>query len=502
MFAVEMRNITKKFRGARANDAVGFTVHQGEIHALVGENGAGKSTLMNILYGMHAPDEGEILIRGNIVTIETPAKAISIGIGMVHQHFMLIPPFTVTENIILGQEPVNRLEILDLHRAEEQIAEFSRKYRLELDPRAKIESLSVGLQQRVEILKILYRRAEILIFDEPTPVLTPQEIEEFFNSLRELKSQGKTIILITHKLTEVMAISDRVTVMRRGKVVGELETASTNPGELARLMVGKDIVLGVQKGAASGKTEAALQVENISALNDRNLPALKDVSISICEGEILGVAAVEGNGQAELVQVITGLRAPTSGRIIMSGKLLAQGSNELRPSHIPDDRLKRGLVLDFSVTENLILGRQTEPVFSGIFFLHLKNIDNFADKMIQNFDIRPPDKAVPVRGLSGGNQQKVVIARELSKNARVIIASQPTRGLDIGAIQFVHRSIIEERNQGKAILLVSSDLTELLSLSDRIAVMYEGRIVAILEAQSTSERELGLYMTGSMKKSA
>ena len=502
MFAVEMRNITKRFRGVKANDAVDFRVHRGEIHALVGENGAGKSTLMNVLYGMHSPDEGEILVRGSIVSIETPAKAISIGIGMVHQHFMLIPPFTVTENIILGLEPTSRLEILDLHRAEQEISEFSRTYGLQLDPKAKIESLSVGLQQRVEILKILYRKAEILIFDEPTPVLTPQEIEEFFNSLRDLKRQGKTVILITHKLTEVMAISDRVTIMRRGKVVGEMETASTNPGELARLMVGKEIVLGVQKGPPSDRAEPVLKVENISALNDRRLRALNDISFSINEGEILGIAAVEGNGQAELVQVITGLRPPTSGRVSINGNYLEEDSTEHHPAHIPDDRLKRGLILDFTVTENLVLGRQKEPVFSGFLFLLRRNIEEFAERMIHEFDIRPTDKDASVRELSGGNQQKVVVARELSKNAHVIVASQPTRGLDIGAIQFVHRSIIDERNRGKAVLLVSSDLSELLSLSDRIAVMYEGRIVVILDARATSERELGLYMTGSMRKSA
>ena len=499
MYLVELQEITKAFGGVKANDRVTVRVRKGDIHALVGENGAGKSTLMKILYGMVEPDEGTIIFEGREARIESPRTAIALGIGMVHQHFMLVPRFTVAENIILGSEPSRRWGGLDLRLAEREIQQLSQSYRIDVDLRARIETLSVGMQQRVEILKILYRRAELLILDEPTPVLTPQEVEEFFTTIRRLKTQGKTVILITHKLNEVMTMSDRVTVMRRGKVVGELETASTSVREIARMMVGDEIGQPVQK-AHRGGGQTVVNVEHVTALNDRMLPAVRDVSFTIHSGEILGIAAVEGNGQTELVQAITGLRRPTGGRV-----LIGTGNVPDRPSpralaHIPEDRIKYGIVLGFTVLENLILGRHGEPEFSRLLLLRWEKIDEYAGRIIDEFDIRPRRKDLPVKSLSGGNQQKVVVGRELSKDAAFIVASQPTRGLDIRAIEFVHSAIIKERNRGKAILLLSSDLTELLELADRIAVMYEGRLNGIFHASETNERELGLFMTGFQKQ--
>jgi simple sugar transport system ATP-binding protein len=418
---------------------------------------------------------------------------------MLHQHFMLIPTFTVTENIILGTEPGGRFGSLNLREAEREVDRLSQTFRLQVDPRARIESLSVGLQQRVEILKILYRRAELLILDEPTPVLTPQEVEEFFRTIRELKSRGKTVILITHKLSEVMSISDRVTVMRHGSVAGEVETGSTNARELARMMVGEEVGAPVEK--TSGKTpEPRVSVRNINATNDRDLPVVRDVSFSIAGGEILGIAAVEGNGQSELVHVLAGLRPAASGSVVIGGLTLLPGPREMAVAHIPEDRIKFGIILDFSVAENLILGRHRERLFSRHSLLRQGAIDEYASWIIREYDVRPPNAALPAGSLSGGNQQKVVIGRELSKGTEFIIACQPTRGLDIRAIEFVHRAMIRERNRGRAILLVSSDLSELLSLADRIIVMYEGRITGVFRASETSERELGLYMTGSQKQ--
>jgi len=499
MFAIKMKHITKRFGGLKANDEIDFSVEAGKIHALVGENGAGKSTLMNILYGMYQPDHGDILINEKKEIIHTPAKAISIGIGMVHQHFMLIPPLTVTENIILGKEPLSKFRALDIKRAEQSIQKLSDTYSLKIDPKAKVESLSVGIQQRVEILKVLYRNADILILDEPTPVLTPQEIEELFITLKNLTMQGKTVILITHKLSEVMNISDTVTILRHGKSVASVKTKETNKEELARLMVGKEIESQIHKTKVP-QQEQVLIVENLTASNSRNLPAIQNLTFSIAKGEILGIAAVEGNGQSELVEVLTGLRKKISGKIIIDGIELKYLSYKNLVAHIPEDRLKRGLVLDFRLDENLILGRQRENIFYSKMLLSKTKIDTYAESMIQQFDIRPPEIYQNARNFSGGNQQKAVIARELSKDAPVIVASQPTRGLDIGATKFVHDSLLAERNKGKAILLVASDLEELLQISDRIAVMYEGEIVTILNAQETSEQELGLFMTGTKRK--
>ena len=499
MFALQMRQIYKRFGSMLANDGVDFSVVKGEIHALVGENGAGKSTLMNILYGVHRPDQGTIHVGEKLVSVESPAKAISLGIGMVHQHFMLFPTLSVTENIILGKEPTTRLGTLNLREAEKTMAELSSQYRLLVDPIVKVDSLSIGQQQRVELLKLLYRNADILILDEPTPVLTPQEIEDLFQTLRNFKALGKTVILITHKLSEVMTISDSVTVMRRGMVITRVETASTNQVELARFMVGRDVDNHATR-LSPPSSEHVLVAENVSALSDRRLRTLKNVSFSIRRGEIFGIAAVEGNGQSELVEVITGLRRPTEGKVTINGQDYSSSPTRFPVSHIPEDRARQGLVLDFTLTENMILGRQFEKQFSGTFKLAIDRIEMNAEELIGAYDIRPPNKDHKARQLSGGNQQKVVIARELSKNAALIVASQPTRGLDIGAIEFVHTSLMNERNKGKAILLVSSDLEELLKLCDRIAVMYEGEIVLIVDAAKTTERALGAFMTGATRE--
>lgn len=501
MYLAELQEITKTFGNLRANERVTVPIRAGEIHALVGENGAGKSTLMKILYGMYAPDEGRILVNGEQVRMTSPRKAISLGIGMLHQHFMLIPPFTVTENIILGLEPRRGFGGLKLRDAIREIEQLSQKFHLDVDCRAKIESLSVGMQQRVEILKILYRRAELLILDEPTPVLTPQEVEQFFGTLRQLKGQGKTVILITHKLSEVMAISDRVTVMRHGRVVGEVETRSTNSRELALMMVGDDVGPPIEK-SPGGTRQSVVLAEKISAVNERDLPVVRDVSFSIAGGEILGIAAVEGNGQSELVQVLAGLRPSTGGRLAVGGKTVGRRRSGVNIGHIPEDRIKFGIILDFTIAENLILGRHHERDFSRLSFLRRAAIDAYAARVIGEFDVRPADRELPAGSLSGGNQQKVVIGRELSKETEFIIACQPTRGLDIKAIEFVHGAMIRERNRGRAILVVSSDLSELLALCDRIAVMYEGRITGIFRASETSERELGLFMTGSLRQEA
>ena len=465
---------------------------------------------MNVLYGIHQPDSGAIIINGERKIINTPAVAISLGIGMVHQHFMLVPPLTVTENIILGREPTRMVQVLDMKRAEQHVEQLSAAYHLEIDPSEKVENLSIGLQQRVEILKILYRNADILILDEPTAVLTPQETEELFAILRKMKEQEKTVILITHKLDEVMAISDRVTVMRRGKVVQSVETQATNQSELARLMVGDEFhnidFLSKKRTARTSPSddhsiitetkaiEPVLAIEGLSAFNDKRLVALRNITLPVYGREIVGIAAVEGNGQSELVQVLAGLREPSCGVVKIDGVDIFR--HKIRIAHIPEDRHKHGLVLEFTLAENFLLGRQNEEEFSSPFVLHRKAVEDFTARMIVQFDIRATQKAQTARQLSGGNQQKVVIAREISKNAPVIVVSQPTRGLDIYATQFVYRTLFAERDKGKAILLVSSDLTELLTLSDRIAVMYGGEIVAVLNAGNTSERELGLYMTG------
>lgn len=497
--AVDMREITKIWPGVVANDHVNFSVRKGEIHALVGENGAGKSTLMNILYGLIKPTSGETFINGQHAQIHGSRDAIALGIGMVHQHFMLIPVMTVGENITLGYEPVTRGDFYDKARAREQIEELTQRYGLALDPDARTGDLPVGMQQRVEIVKTLYRGAEILILDEPTAVLRPQETDELFNVLRGVAQGGKTIIFITHKLREVMAISDRITVMRRGKVVGHLVTSETSEQEIARMMVGRDVLLRVEKAEAK-PGPAALTVEHLTAESDRGVSALHDVSFEVRQGEILGIAGVEGNGQSELVEVLAGTRSSSGGRVLLGDRDITNlGARAIRSagvSHIPEDRRGAGLVLNYSVADNLVLGRQRFAQFTwrGI-VLRLQAILQWARRLIAAFDIRTSSPEAPARTLSGGNQQKIIIAREMSGEPRVLLAAQPTRGVDIGAIEFIHRRIVEQRDAGAAVLLVSAELDEIRSLSDRIAVMYEGRIVSF-EPAGTSEERLGLLMTG------
>ena len=507
-FAVEMRNITKTWPGVVANDHINLKVRKGEIHALVGENGAGKSTLMNILYGLIHPDSGEIYINGQLAHIAGPRDAIHLKIGMVHQHFMLIPPLTVAENIVLGHEPGNVASIYDVKNARATILDLSKQYGLPIDPDTRIEKLSVGLQQRVEILKILYRAADILIMDEPTGVLTPQETSELFGVLRGLVQQGKTIIFITHKLREVLALTDTITVLRRGKNAGELITSQTNQAEIARLMVGREVLLRVDKTPAH-PGPVVLHVEDLYARDDRDLEVLHGVSFDVRSGEILGIAGVEGNGQSELVEALTGMRKITSGKIsitqVKDGRagetqdITVMNAREERLAglaHIPEDRRGSGLVLADSIEDNTILGRQRWPQFSwnGLVLL-LRSIANWAKKLVTEFDVRTTSIKAPVRSLSGGNQQKVIIAREFAADPLALIASQPTRGVDIGAIEFIHRRIIEQRDAGKAVLLISAELDEIRSLSDRIAVMYEGKIVDVVTPEATEE-QLGILMTG------
>ncbi|MDD2481651.1 MAG: ABC transporter ATP-binding protein [Lutispora sp.] len=495
---IEMKGIGKSFPGVRANDDINLTVNHGEIHVLLGENGAGKSTLMNILYGLYNPDEGEILVKGKNVKISNPNVAISLGIGMVHQHFMLVPPFTVAENIVLGSEPQKGLA-LDMDKAISDVEELSKKYELRVDPRAKVQDISVGMQQRVEILKTLYRGAEILILDEPTAVLTPQEIEELGIILKSLVSQGKSIILITHKLKEVMIMSDKVTIIRRGKVIDTLETSGTSIEELAEKMVGRKVSLTVDKGEAE-VGEPILQAKGLKTLDNRGLEAVKGVDFEVRSGEILGIAGVDGNGQSELVQTITGLRKTTAGDISIKGKSITNLSPKDVTSsgvgYIPEDRHKRGLILDFPLSENTILGIHRSKAFKKGFGLDYRKIREYSRKLIKEFDVRTPNERIYAKSLSGGNQQKLIIARELDRDPSLLIASQPTRGLDVGAIEFVHHRLIEQRSKGKAVLLVSLELDEIMALSDRIAVMYDGKIVGIVDAKDATELELGIMMAG------
>ncbi len=495
---VKMENIVKIFPDVRANDHIDLEVEKGEIHCLLGENGAGKSTLMNILYGLRDYDSGRIVIKGEEVAFKGPADAIARGIGMVHQHFMLIPVFTVTENLVLGSEPTKGLSI-DIKKAEKEIADLSEKYGLNIDPRAYVGDISVGMQQRVEILKILYRGADIMIFDEPTAILTPQEVEELYKIMEFLRSKGHTLIFITHKLKEVMDISDRVTVLRDGKVVDVVKTAATSPAELARMMVGREVLLRVEKNEIrAGKT--ILEVENIYARNQRNLPALRGLSLKVREGEVVGIAGVDGNGQSELVEVLTGLRKIDSGRIILAGQDLTNKSplNFLHSgvAHIPEDRRLRGLILDFPLYENFLLGYQDSKPFARGAILDFARAREFAKKLLAEFDIRASGVEGSAALLSGGNQQKAVLAREFNRNPRVLIAAQPTRGLDVGAIEFVQNKIMKLRDSGKAVLLVSLELSEIMNLSDRILVIYEGRIQGELKASEAKEETLGLMMAG------
>ena len=500
---LELKGITKRFPGVVANDRVDFDLRRGEVHALLGENGAGKSTLMNTLYGLYHPDEGEIRLNGKPVRIGSPSDAIELGIGMVHQHFMLIPVMTVAENIVLAVEPRNG-PFLDLAAAEKRVRDLSQRYGLAVDPGARIQRISVGQQQRVEILKALYRGAEILILDEPTAVLTPQEAHELFEIVRSLTEQGKSIIFITHKLNEVLEIADRITVLRQGKRIDTVPREGATQEGLARLMVGRDVVLRVDKTPAE-PAEPLLEVENLLVFDNRGLEACRGVSFQVRAGEIVGLAGVDGNGQTELIDALTGLRSPAAGHILVAQKDITSASArerlDLGVGHIPEDRQVRGLVLDFSLAENLALHDFRKEPDSKWGWLYPKRLIERAARLLKEFDVRGGKPQTLAATLSGGNQQKVVVAREVSRDPKVLVAAQPTRGLDVGAIEFVHNRLVQERDEGRAILLVSLELEEILSLSDRILVIYEGRIVGEY-GPDVSEEELGIAMTGGVREKA
>jgi general nucleoside transport system ATP-binding protein len=503
-YVIEMLNIRKEFPGIIANDNITLQLKKGEIHALLGENGAGKSTLMNVLFGLYQPEKGEIRVNGTRVAITNPNIANDLGIGMVHQHFMLVDKFTVTENIILGKEPKSGGRI-NIKKAEQEVREISERYGLSVDPRAIISDISVGMQQRVEILKTLYRGADIIIFDEPTAVLTPQEINELIQIMKTLIKEGKSIILITHKLKEIMEVCDRVTVIRKGKGIGTVNVSETNPNELANLMVGREVTFKTEK-KDSQPGNPVLEIEQLVVNDTRGVQAVRSLNLTVREGEIVGLAGVDGNGQSELIESITGLRKAVSGSIKVKGKnILNLKPRKITQSgigHIPEDRHKHGLVLDYTIAENIVLQTYYQKPFSKGGFLNHKEINKKAKTIIEEFDVRTPSENTKARSLSGGNQQKAIIGREVDRNPDLLIAAQPTRGLDVGAIEFIHRRLIEQRDQGKAVLLLSFELDEIMNVSDRIAVIFEGEVVAIVDPKQTSETELGLLMAGSNKKEA
>ena len=495
---LELRGITKRFPGIVANDRIDLDLRRGEVHALLGENGAGKSTLMNVLYGLYQPDEGEIWIKGEPARFHSPKGAIERGIGMVHQHFMLIPVMTVTENIILATEPTRAGVLLDHRAARQRVVTLSKTFNFAINPDARIQNISVGQQQRVEILKALYRHADILILDEPTAVLTPQEASELFQIIKTLTREGMSVIFISHKLNEVLEIADRTTVLRRGKKIETVPREGATQESLARLMVGREVLLRVEKHPAAPEGPL-LVVDELTVEDDRGLEAVRGVSFQVRAGEILGIAGVDGNGQTELIDAITGLRRARSGSINLDGRDVTRAGTkdviDLGLGHIPEDRQRRGLVLEFNLAENLALEDYREPPDSRFGWLFPRRLVARARRLLQEFDVRGGGPHARASTLSGGNQQKVVIAREVARDPRVLIAAQPTRGLDVGAIEYVHRRLVESRDTGKAVLLVSLELEEILSLSDRILVMYEGRIVAE-HGPDASEEELGIAMTG------
>ena len=495
---LELRGITKQFPGVLANDNVNLTLEKGEIHALLGENGAGKTTLMNILYGLYKPTKGEIFINDKKVDIHGPTDAIRQGIGMVHQHFMLVPVLSVTENVMLGEEEIHRGLFLNRKMVANRIREISKKYGLQVDPDAYVKDLPVGIQQRVEIIKVLYRNANILILDEPTAVLTPQEVEELFGIIQSLVAQGVSLIFITHKLKEVLSVADRITVIRRGKTVGTTTPAEANEQSLAEMMVGRAVELSVHKKKAT-PTEPVLTVENLYVKNDRGTMTVSGVSFEVKAGEVVGVAGVQGNGQTELVEALTGLREVESGTISIDGHDATNASprkvTEMGVAHVPEDRQRDGLVLSFPVKDNMVLNTYYNTFAKGM-VIDENKIDKTVTKWVKDFDVRTPSINVPAATLSGGNQQKVIVAREFSRPIKLLIAAQPTRGLDVGSIEYIHGRIIEKRDQGTAVLLVSTELDEIRALADRIAVMFEGKIMAILPANRVTKDQLGLLMAG------
>mgnify|MGYP006282738909 CR=1 FL=1 len=495
---LEMNSITKCFPGVRANDCVEFDVHAGEVHALLGENGAGKSTLMKILYGLYQCDQGNIFINGEYVEINSPNDAINLGIGMIHQHFMLVETLTVAENVALGM-PSSRGPLTDLDRVSERIVELADIYGLRIDPQAYIWQLSVGQQQRVEIIKALYRGAALLILDEPTAVLTPQEVDELFVIMNQMTEDGHGLVFISHKLHEVIEISDRVTVLRDGRKIGTKPTSETTKADLASWMVGREIGFAPDRGD-DNITETRLELDRVSCRSDRGTPGLRDVSLEVRSGEILGIAGVSGNGQTELAEVITGLRKVTQGKILLEDDDITDDlpgdRTDRMLSYIPEERMRDGMIQDFTVAENMVLREHHKQPYSHYGLLDLKAIANHSDRLIESYQVKTPSRETKAKNLSGGNIQKVVLARELSREPRVIVAAQPTRGLDIGATEYVREQLLKQRRDGAAILLISEDLDEILALSDRIAVLYEGEIMDILPGEEATPDHLGLLMAG------
>lgn len=500
-YVIEMLGIRKEFNGFVANDDITLQLAKGEIHALLGENGAGKSTLMNVLFGLYQPEAGVIKVNGKDVHITNPNIANDLGIGMVHQHFMLVDTFTVTENIVLGNEP-KKFGTVNMKQAEQKVRALSEQYGLAVDPSAKIADISVGMQQRVEILKTLYRGAEILIFDEPTAVLTPQEIKELIQIMRALIKEGKSIILITHKLKEIMEVCDRVTVIRKGKGIGTVNVTETNPNHLASLMVGRDVTFTTEKKEAV-PAENVLEIRGLSVNDSRGVQAVRELNLDVRAGEIVGICGVDGNGQSELIEAITGLRKVSNGTVMLNGKNITSFKprkvTESGVAHIPQDRHKHGLVLDYPIGVNMVLQTYYQKPFSKTGIMNYKEVYKKATSLIKEFDVRTPSETTLARALSGGNQQKAIIGREIDRDPDLLIAAQPTRGLDVGAIEFIHRRLIEQRDNGKAVLLLSFELDEIMNVSDRIAVIYEGQIVAVVHPKETTEQELGLLMAGSKK---